>query len=42
MESEAENELSDQPPVEHFVEEDEMSDDQDITVTNQEQSISEE
>ena len=42
LESEAESELSDRPPVEMFVEEGELPDDQDITVTDQDQSISEE
>ena len=40
--SEPESQASDQPPLDIYVEEGELSDDQDITVTDQEQHLSEE
>ena len=42
LSSEAVSEVSDQPPLDLYVEEGELSEDQDITVTDQDQSISEE
>ena len=41
-ESEAESELSDRPPVDLYVEEGELSEDQDVTITHPDQSLSEE
>ena len=42
MSSESSSEASDQPPLDLHVEEGKLSDDQDITVTEQEQHLSEE
>ena len=42
LESDAESELSDRPPVDIYVEEGELSEDQDATITDPEQSLSEE
>ena len=42
MESDAESELSDQPPVDIYVEEGELSEDQDVAITDPDQSLSEE
>ena len=41
MDSEAESELSDRTPVDNYVEEGEFSEDQDATITDPDQSLSE-
>ena len=42
MESEVDGEFSDRPPLDLYVEEGELSEDQDVTMTNQDQAASEE